>query len=221
MALSRRDFLMIGAGALFGYLSPHNLIAKPKEVKSIQASATKSTSYLSPLEETIADEIKNQRSRNMIAQDEKVGIYVYDLTSDERLVNINGEERFQAASMVKPLVALAYYHEVRNGSIVETSNDKKKVKAQLRKMLVKSNNHATNWFMKKIGGPDRVNDILNKHYSTIFKNTLVVEYIPGGGQTYKNKVAPHDYSRFLYALIQDDSPVSGRKGTSNNHGAQP
>ena len=57
----------------------------------------------------------------------------------------------------------------------------------MRAMIQKSSNSATNWLMKQIGNPKKVQSILTKNYSGIFKNTSIVELIPKGGKTYKNK----------------------------------
>jgi beta-lactamase class A len=35
-----------------------------------------------------------------------------------------------------------------------------------------------------------------------------VEYIPGGGQTYRNRASPEDYNRFLCSLWKGDFPYS-------------
>jgi beta-lactamase class A len=204
--IDRREFLKYTIAAAIGYLVPSSLYAKQDEKTPVKAQ---DRAPRSSLEQTILDEVRESRQKRLITSDETVGFYVYDLTSDRRLVNINGDDSFQAASMVKPLVALAYYHQVKIGRISESKKDKAVVKDKLRKMLVKSNNSATNWFIDKIGGAGRVDEILNNDYGNLFQNTRIVEKIPPHGQTYKNKVALHDYSRFLYALIKDNSPLPG------------
>ena len=67
-----------------------------------------------------------------------------------------------------------------------------------------SNNAATNWLIRKIGGPKAVERTLKRRYPGIFQDTRIVEYIPRGGRTYRNKASPHDYSRFLYAVWNGD-----------------
>jgi beta-lactamase class A len=55
-----------------------------------------------------------------------------------------------------------------------------------------------------VGGLKAVQRILKKNYPGIFRATSIVEYIPAGGQTYRTKASVHDYSRFLYALWNDN-----------------
>ncbi len=75
-------------------------------------------------------------------------------------------------------------------------------------MIQRSNNKATNWVMRMAGGPLRCNEILQTYYGDIFKNTVITEYIPTGGRTYKNVALPSDYVRFLEALWDNELPYS-------------
>jgi len=72
-----------------------------------------------------------------------------------------------------------------------------------------SNNASTNWMLRKIGGPNAAQRILKRNYPGIFQDTRIVEYIPRGGRTYLNKASPHDYSRFLHAVWNED--ISGAR----------
>lgn len=156
------------------------------------------------LEKTILNLIGTLRRRKKILNDEKTSWSIYDFTSGEKLVSINEDVSMQAASMVKPLVALAFFHEVGKGRLSYDSTSR----AKLRASIQRSNNDATNWIFDKIGGPNRVQQILTQNYGHIFKNTYIVEKIPPGGQTYSNKSSARDYSRFLYALWNDQLPYS-------------
>ena len=49
-----------------------------------------------------------------------------------------------------------------------------------------------------------VERILKRQYPAIFQDIQLVEYIPAGGKTYRNKASVHDYSRFLYALWKEE-----------------
>lgn len=57
--------------------------------------------------------------------------------------------------------------------------------------------------MRQVGGPKAVQRILKQQYPGIFERTNIVEFIPAGGRTYRNKASAHDYSRFLFALWKD------------------
>ena len=63
--------------------------------------------------------------------------------------------------------------------------------------------------MRRVGGPATVERILKRNYPGIFKDTRIVEYIPAGGRTYRNKASAHDYSRFLYSLWKGRFPHAG------------
>ena len=73
-------------------------------------------------------------------------------------------------------------------------------------MIQRSNNAATNWIMRQVGGPAACERILKKYYGHIFKRTEITEYIPANGRTYKNKALPSDYVRFLRALWNKELP---------------
>ena len=73
-------------------------------------------------------------------------------------------------------------------------------------MIRDSKNESTNLLIDQMGGPRKVNNILKKHYGGIFNDGKIVEKIPNGGKTYKNKASAHDYSRFLFALWHGSIP---------------
>lgn len=156
------------------------------------------------VEQAIESFIKDLRSKGRIDNDERTGWMVYDLTSRESLADINGQEPFQAASMIKPFVALAFFHRVQKGELIYGPKSRRNMEL----MIQHSNNRATNWVMRMAGGPSRCNEILRTHYSDIFKNTFITEYIPPGGRTYKNVAQPSDYVRFLQSLWDDRLPYS-------------
>lgn len=156
------------------------------------------------LEQTIETFIKDLRRKGRISSNEKTGWMVYDLTREESLADINGEMVFQAASMIKPFVALAFFHRVERGELPYGPKSRRNMEL----MIQRSNNEATNWVMRTAGGPSRCDRILRSHYGDIFKNTLITEYIPPGGKTYKNIAPPADYIRFLQALWDDRLPYS-------------
>jgi len=159
---------------------------------------------MSPLEARIETYIKGLRHKGVIPSLERTSWSVYDFTTDRKLVTINEDTPRQAASMIKPFVALSFFHRVKMDELIYGSKSKSKMKG----MLQCSDNSDTNWIMKHAGGPSGVQRILKTHYGHIFKETQVTEYIPSGGRTYRNKASAHDYSRFLYALWNDQIPYS-------------
>lgn len=154
------------------------------------------------LESAVEGYIKHFRSKGLIAQDERTAWSVYDFTTGKKLVGINEDLRFQAASLVKPFFAMAFFARVDNGEIIYGSKSRR----HMTRMIQHSNNRSTNWVMRYVGGPHNLDRMLKRNYPSIFQDTEIVEYIPPNGRTYKNKASAHDYSRFLHALWQEAIP---------------
>ena len=157
------------------------------------------------LEQAVEQYIDRLRREGKIASDERTGWSVYDFTTGEKLVTINEDEQFQAASLIKPFVAAAFFQKVKKGELIYGS----KSRHHMELMIQHSNNAATNWVMRQVGGPRAVERILKHSYPAIFQDTQLVEYIPANGRTYRNKASVHDYSRFLYAVWKDDIAGAG------------
>ncbi len=158
----------------------------------------------SGLESELNSYIQKLRHQGVISRDERTGWLVYDLTSRTRLVDINVDRRFQAASMIKPFVALAFFHKVKEGRIQYGPQSR----AQMAAMIQRSSNSATNWVMRQVGGPAEVQKVLKRHYGAIFSGTSIVEYIPAGGQTYRNRASLNDYLQFLAAIWRGNLPYA-------------
>ncbi len=156
------------------------------------------------LEKSIERHIDSLRRKGRIRGDETTGWMVYDLAQRKSLVDINANKSFQAASMIKPFVALAFFHKVKKGALKYGSVSRRKMEL----MIQRSNNAATNWVMNRVGGPAACNKILHANYSGIFRNTTIRELIPRGGRTYRNSASPADYVRFLQALWDNKLPRS-------------
>ena len=168
--------------------------------KTITEGITCSTN----LEQQLEAYIKRLRQKGQVAKDEKTGWLVIDLTRGETLVDINVDSPYQAASMIKPFIALAFFHKVKEGKLIYGPKSRRKLTA----MIQRSNNAATNWALKQIGGPKAAQRILQKHYGHLLQETSIVEYIPSNGRTYRNKASAKDYGRFLVALWQKKLPHS-------------
>lgn len=152
------------------------------------------------LEVAVEKYIDHLREEGRIAPDERTGWSVYDFTTGQKLVTINEDEKFQTASMVKPFLAAAFFDKVRKGELIYGSVSRR----HMEHMIQDSSNSAANWVMRQVGGPRAAQGILQRDYPRIFKDTHIVEYIPPGGRTYRNKASVHDYSRFLYAVWKND-----------------
>lgn len=157
----------------------------------------------SPLEASIERFIKRYRRSRQLASTERTSFVVYDISRRKKLVSINEDQPRMAASLIKNFVMLAYFHEVKQGRKAHTNYNR----AQLRKMIQKSSNPATNYFIRLLGGPRRVQRILKANYR-YFQQTRIVEYIPAGGRTYRNMTSAHDLNRFYVQLWRGNLPFS-------------
>lgn len=148
--------------------------------------------------------IKNLRRRGLIKSDERTAWLIYDLASDKKLVSINEDMPLEAASLIKPFIALAYFHEVEAGRRQYSAA----VRSRMERMIQDSDNPSADWLLRRLGGPAKVQRLLKDNYGGILANTRIVEYISASGRTYRNKASAHDYSRFLYALWNGELPRS-------------
>ena len=156
------------------------------------------------LQSRIENHIKGLRSKGVLRGDEKTAWLVYDFTDGRELANINDKTPLQAASMIKPYLALALFHEVKAGRLEYGTTARRHVEL----MIQKSNNESTNWVMRQTGGPAATEALLKRYSPALCQNISIVEYIPDGGKTYRNRGSASDYARFLHALWYKQLPMS-------------
>jgi len=197
-AIDRRNFILTtgiaGAGLLLGAPGLTEAARGP----SLQSQVVK--------------QIKRMRAEGKIRSDEKTSWSVYDFTAGNKLVSINEEIPRQAASMIKPFVAQAFFFTAKEqGSRLRYTSSIREI---MERMIRKSNNSATNEIMQIVSryngnaGPRATEAVLKRYGAGVFGQTSIVEYIPADGRTYRNKASARDYSRFLYALWNDRMPYS-------------
>ena len=148
------------------------------------------------VEQAVESHIKKLRAKGRIDRDERTAWSVYDFTSSRKLVTINEELQLQSASLVKPFIAAAFLTKMKRDAL----KYQRRGRIRMERMIQRSDNAATNWATRKLGGPSQVERFLKRRYPGIFQDTRIVEYIPRNGRTYRNKASAHDLSRFLYAL---------------------
>lgn len=186
----------------------HHLFSRAKAVLTafavVALGGSLSAYAQSNLEGRIDGFVKTLRTQGKIRGDERTAWLVYDLTNRETLASINENAQLQAASMIKPFLALAFFHQVEAGQIIFGPESRSK----LDLMIQKSDNDATNWIMQRTGGPAATQALLKRHYSSICQQISIVEFIPAGGRTYRNKASAADYGRFLEALWARQLPHS-------------
>jgi beta-lactamase class A len=148
--------------------------------------------------------LRKQQARGRLGKNDSTALVAYDLTSNTYLASHNAQRSFQAASMIKPFVALAFFHQVDKGQLKYTA----KHRQMMERMIQHSDNEATNWFMRQVGGPARCQALLKKEYGPLVRRVNICEYIPPGGKTYRNSAQPTDYIAYLKALWQHRLPHS-------------
>lgn len=158
----------------------------------------------SRLENSIESYIKSLRAKGSIRSSERTAWVVSDLSSGSTLAAINENTPLQAASMIKPYLALAFFHKVASGALPYGPQSRK----HMELMIQNSNNTSTNWVMKQTGGPSATQALLKRHYPDLCRQLSLVEYIPSGGRTYRNKGSAADYARFLSSLWNKKLPYS-------------
>jgi beta-lactamase class A len=156
------------------------------------------------LQNRIESHVKGLRSKGVLRGDERTAWLVYDFTDGKELASINGKTPLQAASMIKPYLALALFHEVKAGRLEYGATARRHVEL----MIQKSDNDSTNWVMRQTGGPAATQALLKRYYPALCQNISLVEYIPDGGKTYRNRGSASDYARFLHALWYKQLPMS-------------
>jgi beta-lactamase class A len=148
--------------------------------------------------------LRKQQARGRLGRNDSTALVAYDLTSNTYLASHNAQRSFQAASMIKPFVALAFFHQVDKGKLKYTA----KHRQMMERMIQHSDNGATNWFLRQVGGPARCQALLRKEYGPLVRHVSIREYIPAGGKTYKNSANPKDYVEYLKALWKHRLPYS-------------
>ena len=165
------------------------------------------------LQRQVSELLSRMKADGLLGANERTAWSVYDFTSGKQLVAINEDAPRQAASMIKPFVAQAYFFEAKNspGRVRYTEN----VRATMERSIQHSNNGATNALMDLVSdnaagrGPHDVEVVLRTNAPTVFQQTRVVEKIPANGRTFRNLASANDYTRFLISLWQDRLPYSG------------
>ncbi|MGD9643294.1 MAG: serine hydrolase [Elusimicrobiales bacterium] len=166
------------------------------------AAAAAQPAATAGMEKRIEDYVRTLRRRGVVKADERTAWVVYDFSTGEKLVSINEDLPLDAASLIKPFIALAWLHEAKAGRKPYGAAEQRRMEDMIRN----SGNISASWFMRHLGGPSGLQRLLQNNYSGIFRDLRLVEYIPRSGRTFRNQASAHDYSRFLHALWKDELP---------------
>lgn len=169
------------------------------------------TSRMLDLNPVIQRYITRQRESGRLAANERSAWLVQDFTTNRYLATLNADIAYQSASMIKPFIALAFFYKVQEGQLAYSPDRRRRMEA----MIQYSNNHATNYFIELLNqtsesrnGPAEVEHTLKLRHPGLFRHTQVLENIPRGGRSYRNRASALDYSRFLQALWYNQLPYS-------------
>jgi beta-lactamase class A len=154
-----------------------------------------------PIHEAVEQEIRYLRSNRRLQPGDEISIQIYDLADNKMLVDINGDQIRNAASVIKPYVMLAVYEQIARQELNETPD----ITRQVRRMITISDNHATNTLIRHLGQGDYqqgfviINALVRKYG---FQQTVVRELIPDGGKTYANRTSAADATLFFKLLYE-------------------
>ena len=164
------------------------------------------------LQRQVTDLVQRLKAAGSIGADERTSWSIYDFSSGNKLVAINEDAPRQAASMIKPFVAQAYFYQVQNSrGRLRYSED---IRDTMERSIRRSSNQATNELIELVSrnqaqrGPKDVESVLKTNGPGIFQQTRIVEKIPTSGKTFRNLASANDYSRFLISLWQNRLPYS-------------
>lgn len=155
----------------------------------------------SPLHEAVEQEIQYLRNSRRLQPGDEISIQIFDLADNKMLVDINGCQIRNAASVIKPYVMLAVYEQIARQELNETPD----ISRQVYRMITVSDNHATNTLIRHLGQGDHQQGIviinaLARKYG--FQQTVVRELIPDGGKTYGNRTSAADATLFFKLLYE-------------------
>lgn len=187
------------------------LTSRPSWSQRTPRPTSQPSKIVNNLNATIQRYLIQLRQTGRLAANEHTAWLVYDFTSRQFLVTINAGAPYQSASMIKPFIALAFFHKVREGKFSYTPFQRQQMEA----MIQRSDNRATNYFIgllnrtSRYSGPAEAERTLKRRHPGVFRHIRIVERIPNSGRTYRNRASALDYHRFLQALWYDQLPYSG------------
>jgi beta-lactamase class A len=154
-----------------------------------------------PLPDIVAAEICKLRDTHHLLNTDDISIHIHDLGKDETLVNIKADRVRNAASLIKPFVMLTVYDLASQNKLCLTDS----TETQIYRMITVSSNESTNSLIRLVGagntmrGLEKINATIKKYG---FRDTYLVEDIPEGGRTYRNRTSAYDLSEFFRRIYK-------------------
>ena len=147
--------------------------------------------FTSLLEASIKSYMEQMYFQKKVKPVDKLFIVVEDLTTEVYEVSIRHRHSVKSASTIKVPILHAFMIQRSRGNIKEPL----KYEQQLEEMIRYSSNPSTNTIIKLLGGPKKIQKLLN---GTKFYNELeLAEAIPDDGRTYQNKISAADLNKIF------------------------
>ena len=158
-------------------------VPKPLPILKLEPS---SMPFTSMLEASINRYMEQMYKQNKLKPVDKLFIVVEDLTTESYVVSIRPRQSIKSASTIKVPILHAFMIQRFRGNIKHPL----RYKRQLEEMIRYSSNPSTNNIIKLLGGPKKIQELLNE--TNLYKELKLVETIPVDGRTYQNKISAAD-----------------------------
>ena len=171
----------------------HVIFYQPKSLH-IFSDKKKYLHFKTLLEAGILNYMKEIYELKKLNINDKLSIIVEDLGNKKVLASIHPGKSIKSASTIKVPILHAYMIQLIEGELNENSNHKEMIEDMIRF----SSNSSTNTVIELLGGPAKIQLILEQ--TKIYKQILLIEYIPENGRAYENTISVSDLNSIFKKL---------------------
>ena len=171
----------------------HVIFYHPKPLSTLNKKIS-SMHFRSLLEAGIMNYMKEIYGLKRLNINDKLSIIVEDLENGKIVASIHPDKRLKSASTIKVPILHAYMIQRSEGKLIENSNHKELIE----KMIRFSSNSSTNVVIELLGGPEKIQQILEQ--TKIYKQIRLIEHIPENGRAYRNTISVADLNRIFKKL---------------------
>ncbi len=171
----------------------HVIFYQPKSLH-IFSDKKKYLHFKSLLEAGILNYMKEIYELKKLNINDKLSIIVEDLGNKKVLASIHPDKSIKSASTIKVPILHAFMIQLIEGELSENSNHK----GMIEDMIRFSSNSSTNNVIELLGGPAKIQRILEQ--TKIYKQILLIEYIPENGRAYENTISVSDLNSIFKKL---------------------
>lgn len=154
------------------------------------------------LRDVINELIQTRRRSGELEPTERTAWWVYDLEADRPLAAINTDTRMEAATLVKPLVAMAYLYEVSRQRITYDG----RAARTLERMMRDAPGQAAAEVLEALGGTRKTVALLQNTHPELTGGLALDALELRADRTYGNTARAQDLGRFLRDLWFEDVP---------------